>query len=119
MDNKTKGKIGEDICCDYLLKKGYSILNRNYRCKSGEIDVIAKKEDTIHFVEVKARNGEVFGTPAMAVDKRKQKKIIRAAYSFIYDNQINNMNYLFDVCEVFLGNNRVNYIVNAFDVTSE
>lgn len=118
MDNISKGKKGEDICCKYLAEQGCEIIARNFRSPYGEIDVIAKCGDTIMFVEVKARTGNKFGSPAMAVDRKKQKKIIETAYFFITEGGISNMNYSFDVCEVFLKNAAVNYISHAFDASA-
>jgi len=73
--NKQKGDIGEQIATDYLVKKGYKILKRNFRCKFGEIDIVAKKGKTITFVEVKTKTSNELGSPEEMVDDHKMEKI--------------------------------------------
>jgi len=73
---------------EYMKKQGYEILARNFYTKHGEIDLIAKKDGYLVFVEVKYRSDERFGTPEEAVDVRKQKKIIAAAQYYLYKNKI-------------------------------
>lgn len=73
---------------EYLQKQGYEILARNFYTKHGEIDLIAKKDGYLVFIEVKYRADERFGAPEEAVDFRKQKKIIAAAQYYLYKNQI-------------------------------
>lgn len=81
--NLPKGRYGEEVGKDYLCKKGYSLLARNYRMRYGEIDLIFLDEDEIIFVEVKAKVGEDFGTPEEMVDKRKINQIQKTAQSFL------------------------------------
>ncbi|EAX48690.1 protein of unknown function UPF0102 [Thermosinus carboxydivorans Nor1] len=69
------GKMGENAAADYLARNGYKILMRNYRCRIGEIDIVAERQGTIVFVEVKTRSSEKFGFPAEAVNYRKQQKL--------------------------------------------
>ncbi|MBE6008713.1 MAG: YraN family protein [Lachnospiraceae bacterium] len=110
-DNKQKGDLGESLAAEYLIKKGYSIIGRNYRIRNAEIDIIAEKDGTIAFVEVKYRKNNALGTPAEAVNYAKQKKIISAALRFIAENGDDN-DYRFDVCEVTPYG--INHIENAF-----
>ena len=77
------GNWGENEACSALKKRGYKIILRNFRCKTGEIDIIATDKDTLVFVEVKTRSSNVRGTPAEAVTKTKQKHIIRSAQWFM------------------------------------
>lgn len=77
------GNLGEKIACDYLQKQKYIILDKNFHCRFGEIDIIAKDKKTLVFVEVKARANQQFGQPQEAVDYFKQRKIIKTAYYYI------------------------------------
>ena len=116
MSNQSVGKLGEDLVCHYLKKNGYRILERNYRFRYGEIDIIAAKKGHTAFVEVKTRNTDAFGTPAEAVGIRKQKSILLAAQQYISQNGKPDENYTFDVAEVRLtgGIPDIHYIENAF-----
>ena len=117
--NKKKiGDIGENYAVKYLKKKRYKIIERNFRSKTGEVDIICSKKDTLVFVEVKARSNSRFGTPAEAVNYYKQKKIILCTKYYLMKHKISNMNIRFDVIEIFLDNNYklldINHIENAF-----
>ncbi|MCH5272174.1 MAG: YraN family protein [Lachnospiraceae bacterium] len=88
---KNKRQVGgekEAKVQDYLQKNGYEILGRNFFSRHGEIDIIAKKDGYLIFVEVKYRSGEAFGTPEEAVGFQKQKRIIAAAKYYLYRNGI-------------------------------
>ena len=115
-DNRKKGNMGEDAAADYLTRKGYEILDRNYRIRDAEIDIIAKKDGTVAFVEVKLRKNSNLGSPAEAVNPAKQKKIISAAEGFIAKNNITDTDFRFDVIEVYSKVNglSINHIENAF-----
>jgi len=114
MNNKEKGSLGEQIACNYLIKNNFHILEKNYRTKIGEIDLIALKGNKISFIEVKSRNSIKYGYPCEAVNYKKQRKIISTATQYIKYKNINNMNLAFDVIEVYLRNNDINHIENAF-----
>ena len=122
-DNKSVGTFGEASACTFLKHKGYKILERNYRNRGGEIDIIARKDDYIVFVEVKTRNSEDFGAPSEAVNVIKQQKIVNTAMSFIMQNG-SDSDYRFDVIEVMYKRSvfggfktvKVNHIENAFGV---
>ncbi|PIQ97014.1 MAG: YraN family protein, partial [Nitrospinae bacterium CG11_big_fil_rev_8_21_14_0_20_56_8] len=73
--NLDLGQEGERKAADFLRSKGYRILQRNFRCAAGEIDIIAEDRKTVVFVEVKTRSGEGVGHPSLAVTPAKQKKI--------------------------------------------
>jgi len=73
--NKQKGDLGEEIATKYLIKKGYRIIKRNFRCKLGEVDIIARKDNDLVFIEVKTKTSNFFGTPEEMVDYGKLKKI--------------------------------------------
>ena len=70
------GNLGEELACTYLENKQFEILARNYRSKFGEIDVVALRKGTLHFIEVKTRSTDRFGKPAEAVDREKISKIL-------------------------------------------
>lgn len=114
MNTTDIGKKGEEISVEYLKNRGYSIIAVNFKAAGGEIDIIAKKDGCIAFVEVKTRKTSKFGYPSEAVDYFKQQKIIRVAKAFIAkytDYEVVS----FDVCEVYTAERRINYIENAFD----
>jgi len=114
MNNKQKGDLGEDIACRYLLSKGAEILESNYKIKTGEIDIITKLENEIVFVEVKSRSNIKYGYPSEAVNYKKIKKIVNTAKYYILKKNLHNVPIRFDVIEVYLNENKVNHIVNAF-----
>ncbi len=95
------GKTGEMIATKYLIKNGYKIVTRNFRCKQGEIDIIAQDKNEIVFIEVKTRHNNNYGNPAQAVDKRKRTHILNATKYFIYINRLENRFIRFDVIEIY------------------
>ncbi len=115
---KNLGVRGEDMAVDFLEKKGYTILCRNYRCRSGEIDIIARKKKILCFIEVKARSTRAFGTPQEAVTPRKQHKIGRVALDFLQRHKLENNPARFDVVAVDFscGDGVIEFIENAFEL---
>lgn len=113
-DNRKKGRFGEEEAKEYLQNEGYYILDQNYQVRDGEIDIIARDDEYLIFVEVKARNKMDYGRPMEAVTKSKQKKIIKTAEYYLYEHQ--NLNYQprFDVIEVNFSTNKIKHIKNAF-----
>ena len=112
MDRRLLGKIGEDCAARILRAKGYDILHRNYRCSMGEIDIIASKNDTIAFIEVKTRSGNSYGRPCEAVDFCKQRHIRSAALCYMKETEGDRKGAVkisFDVMEI-----TVEHIDNAF-----
>ena len=119
---KTLGKLGEDCAAKFLEAKGYSIVARNFRIRSAEIDIIAQIGSVLVFVEVKARSSVRHGLPVEAVNLRKQRKIIEAAGVFLQDENFCDCACRFDVVEVYLRGGLVedvNHIENAFEVMQE
>lgn len=123
------GKAGESTAEIFLKKKGYRIIDRNFRCKKGEIDLIVKKHNIIAFVEVKTRNSLKYGTPSQSVTAAKIKHIRSTAYWYITWQMQNSdfadkdehpecsdLDYRFDIVEILRLNNKqyVNHIENAF-----
>lgn len=86
--NIKLGKLGEDLATDYLISKGYTIFERNWRNHHKEIDIIAFDGKMLVIVEVKTRQTDDFGTPDLAVDRRKQRLLIAAANAYIFRHNI-------------------------------
>jgi len=112
MDNIKLGKIGEDTAVDILRAKGFQILQRNYRCRMGEVDIIAVKGGLMSFIEVKTRQDMSYGRPCESVGKDKQRHIKNAAVYYL--REMERRGYVpakisFDVMEIVVG-----HIVNAF-----
>lgn len=114
--NKELGYYGEDLAKLYLINKNYKILEKNYRVNFGEIDIIAAFENTVVFVEVKTRKNLYFGLPCEAVTNKKRYKIFQTAQYFILKNYSVDLNYRFDIIEVFINGNAydINHLINAF-----
>ena len=114
--NRT-GVWGEVYASRYLRDNGYEILDANYVCRFGEIDIAAQKNGTVCIVEVKTRNQKTVTNPMEAVDEGKRNRLEMAAKSFLSHVKM-TAETSFDVCEVFVDDNdalvRINYIENAF-----
>src|SRR5512136_3041511 len=82
-EKKELGKRGEEIALRFLKKKGYRIIEKNYVCKMGEMDIIAKEKDTLAFIEVKTRTSTDFGPPQLAVNAAKQMQLSKVALYFL------------------------------------
>lgn len=93
------GGEGEALAAEYLAGKGYQILERNYRCPLGEIDIIAREREALTFVEVKTRTpaSEGYGPPQLAIDQRKRHHLIRVASYYLAQKKITGMDCRFDV----------------------
>ncbi len=102
--NAEIGKFGENVATKYLQRKGYKILERNFSCKQGEIDIIAKDFSQLVFIEVKTRTSQEFGRPAEAVNKVKKKHLEKAVKYYLYKNKQENKFIRLDVIEVNLKN---------------
>jgi putative endonuclease len=113
------GKRGEDIAIDFLEGAGYKVLDRNFRCRSGEIDIVALDGKSIVFVEVKTRSKENFGPPKLAVDWRKQKQLVKVALAYLKQKKLMNRPARFDVVGIIIrGDKRkIELVKNAFDMS--
>ncbi len=96
------GKLGEDLAIAQLRALKYKILERNFKCALGEIDIIAREKDTLVFVEVKTRRTRDFGGPAAAVNVRKQRQLSRVALTYLNMKKLPQMPARFDVVAVEL-----------------
>jgi putative endonuclease len=112
--NKEIGNLGENIAADYLIKKQHTILERNFLCKIGEIDIISfdKKNNCICFIEVKTRYNRLYGNPCECVTLYKQNIILKVAQYYIIKKHLYNVNFRFDVIEVFLNTKNTSYKIN-------
>ncbi|SHJ54047.1 putative endonuclease [Clostridium cavendishii DSM 21758] len=116
--NKLIGSYGEDICSKTLKNLGYKILEKNFRCRMGEIDIIAIQGNILSFIEIKSRFSASYGNPCEAVTYFKIRKIINTANYYIFKEKFFNINVRFDIMEVILNYNdntyKINFIKDAF-----
>ena len=112
------GQAGEEMCVRFLERHGYRIIERNFRNKIGEIDIIAKEGEMLCFIEVKLRNSESRELPFESVTQKKQIKLTRVAESYLKFKHIDDIDVRFDVMAVLPdvhGRLRVEIIKNAFE----
>jgi len=115
MNRRGYGSEGEYVVHDYLTGQGYRVLDMNYRRGPGEIDVIARKGDTVAFVEVKRRGSNRYGRPAEAVTPQKRQRIVRTAQLYLHEKHLEDVSARFDIVELTPG--QINHIEGAFDAT--
>ncbi len=113
-DSQKIGELGEDVACKYLLNKGFSVLERNYTKKWGEIDIIAQKDDVIYFIEVKSKSvleldvhvghGQEDGTfrPEENMHPWKMKRLRRVIETYLISKRVGGQDWQFDVMLVYL-----------------
>ena len=115
LNRKELGDKGEDAACRYLEKKGYHIVQQNYRTRYGEVDIIAMDKKTLVFVEVKLRTSSQFGRGLEAITEHKIEKIHGAAMDYIQKNYEIEPECRFDVVEISKGaQTEITHIENAF-----
>jgi putative endonuclease len=117
---QSLGKLGENLACDALARRGYAISARRYRTRLGEIDIVARDGDTIVFVEVKARAGDDFGGAAAAVTGWKQRRLTLMALDYLARHRLHDRPCRFDVVtvDVIEGKpERTRIYENAFEAT--
>ncbi len=109
------GKKGEELARNMLIDKGYEIIETNWRCDKDEIDIIAKDGDEIVIVEVKTRSTDFFGFPEDAVNSKKEKFLIRATESYLFENNI-DVDTRFDIVAIILNQKetKIHHIIDAF-----
>ena len=112
------GKSGEDLACRELERRGYAIVARRFRVRSGELDIVARDGGVLVFVEVKTRAGRQFGSAAEAVTAAKQRRIALLAHEYLLRHRMSDCPCRFDVVSVHVdaGTPAVEIIRNAFDV---
>lgn len=117
----NSGKKGEGLAVSYLKKQDYKIIEKNYKTKLGEIDIIADYKGCICFVEVRARNNQVFGLPEETILKKKQLQVSKAALAYIKRYKLEDKSCRFDVVSikgVDSPDPEIKLIKNAFDLDS-
>lgn len=116
-ERQQLGRAGEERAADFLRRAGYRILAANYRTRRGELDLVAEEGGELVFVEVKTRTSLAFGSPAEAVDRRKQQQIGRAAQEYLLREGASERVVRFDVVAISLAGGRpeVEIIKNAFE----
>jgi putative endonuclease len=83
MSKRELGNQGEKLACGALKKKGYHIVDKNYRCRYGEIDIIARQKDCLVFIEVRSKSGASFGSPEESITARKRQKLVSTAMDYL------------------------------------
>ncbi len=114
---RSKGNEYENKAYEFLLSKGLKLVERNYYCRSGEIDLIMRDKGTIVFVEVRFRSSAVYGSATESISKRKQRKLINTAHMFLQSRQLYTLKCRFDTISFDQTKDgiRVNWITSAFD----
>lgn len=116
--NKFIGSYGEDISVEFLKNEGYKVLEKNFNCSSGEVDIIAFRDEIISFIEVKSRFTNSFGNPRESVTCYKQRRIIDVAKYYLHLKKCYNYYIRFDVIEInfnFDGSKyELNFLKDAF-----
>ena len=117
-EKKELGRKGEDLALQFLKKKGYRIIEKNYVCKMGEMDIIAKEKDILAFIEVKTRTSTTFGPPQLAVNPKKQSQMSKVALHFLKEKKLEDAKARFDVVAILLGQKgaEIELIRDAFDL---
>jgi putative endonuclease len=118
-ERQALGTAGEEQAALFLQQRNYRIMARNFRCKGGEVDIIARDGKTLVFVEVKTRRNLAYGVPQAAVTPFKQRQISKAALTWLAKNRLHDAAARFDVIAVLVdaaGSSLIEHIPNAFDL---
>jgi putative endonuclease len=122
MKRRETGALGEKIACDFLGKNGYDILETNYRCPEGEIDIIAKQAATLVFVEVRTKKSRLFGSPEESITQVKKERLKTLAERYGQEHDNLPSAWRIDVVAIQMENNgrvsRIELIENAVDGTA-
>lgn len=108
MDNKFTGNLGEDLAVKYLKENGYKIIERNYRIRGGEVDIVAQDGEYLVFVEVKARNSYEYGPPAESMTKWKIRALIKTARFYVNKISWGDRPYRLDFIGIDFAHDREN-----------
>ena len=116
LKEKSSGAWGEDLALRHLERRGYELVERNYRTRYGEIDLILRKDDVLVFVEVKLRRGTGFGDPLEAVTPHKQTTLRSLAEQYLSDRDPDFDTLRFDVVGILAGKDklRIHHVEDAF-----
>ena len=122
MKRRETGILGEKIACDFLGRNGYQIVETNYRCPGGEIDIIAQQQDTLVFVEVRTKKSSRFGTPEESITPTKMEKLRTVAAHYGQNRSNLPVNWRIDVVAIQMNNrgrvSRIELIENAVEEIS-
>ncbi len=116
MDKRRQtGQHGETIAAAYLAGRGYTIIQRNWRCPTGELDIIVEKDDTLVFVEVRTRTSRRYGTAEESITPAKQARLIELAHAYLQATDAPHLAWRIDVVAVYPGKGmpQINHIENA------
>lgn len=117
MKRKELGATGEKLARDFLKKKGYKIRDTNFRCREGEVDIVARKKDCLVFVEVRTKTGTAFGSPEESITFAKKEKLIASALAYLSQHDDLPESWRIDFVAVELDRNgkatRIEVIENA------
>ena len=117
---KDIGRLGENLAADYLKKQGFIIVETNYRCPTGEIDIIAQQEDCLVFIEVRTKTGAGYGSPEESLTDPKKKHMIDSAYTYLEKKNKLQSNWRIDFIAVELDhNNKPSRIEHYKDAVGE
>lgn len=110
------GRLGENIAAEYLQGQGYKILQRNFRCRSGEVDIICIRHKVLVFVEVKTRTGQIFGSPEESITPTKQTHLRKVALDFLGKYSQPFIEIRFDVIGIMMDEAKpsINHVIAAF-----
>ena len=113
-NNKRIGDLGEQLAADFLIKKGYTILERNFRTPYGELDIIASENDSVVFVEVKTRSTDRFGTGFEAITAKKQATLLNCAAHYA---DVHNLDcpVRIDAIEIMLDTKQITHLKGAVE----
>jgi putative endonuclease len=116
---QTLGKLGEDLACEELQRRGYAILDRRYRRRGGELDIVARDGQTIVFVEVKTREGCEYGAGAESVTRVKRSRMASIALDYLSRHRLTDCPCRFDVVSIDMKDQqpRIELFQNAFDLS--
>jgi putative endonuclease len=115
---KRTGEKGEELAAVHLAESGYRIIERNYRCVFGEVDIVAEDGEALVFVEVKSRRTDAYGDPQLAVGREKQKKISLISLHYLSEKNLRHRPARFDVVAVKMmpTGHKIEVIRNAFEL---
>ena len=119
MKKQETGKLGETIACNFLRRNGYNIIETNYRCREGEIDIVARQPDTLVFFEVRTKKSFFFGSPEESITKTKKEHLKAAAERYIQEHDNLPPQWRIDVIAIQVGwdgkLDRIEVIENAIE----
>jgi putative endonuclease len=115
MSNKIMGRLAEDIASEFLKQRGYKIIQRNFRCRLGEIDNIAKDKDEFVIVEVRSSSGSFLPDPLESIGYVKKERLKKLALVWLYKNRLDDVRLRFDTVTVIFrnGGNEINHIAGT------